>query len=242
MGLMHKQGRVVVKIDLQGKNSHTFENGQTIRLEREYNNLNRREVSPVNATVVSAENIPEGSTILIHHNSTHDSNRIFDYGELSGEAEADTVKYFSIPEEDCYAWLDDAGNPYPLKNFAFALRVYEPYLGLVQGVQPNLLKNVLYLTTSNLKGCVCGTLKAVDYQIVYQGIDGREKNLIRLRHSDDEEIEREEVIYIDHQLTDKVNEGKLFVGLSPLTATPIKTTTTNEIATYATNSANAIKS
>lgn len=233
MGLKHVEKRVVIKVDLEGKNFHTFENGTTIRLEREYNNLNQREVRPVNAIVVSADFIPEGSEILIHHNSTHESNRIYDYGGLSGDVEVDSVKYFSIPEESCYAWRDKDGELKPLKNFAFALRVFKPYLGMLEGVDHELVKDVLYITTGELAGNVCGVLKASDYEVVFQGINGREDRIIRIRHSDEEEIEREEVIFIHHELTEKVNKGELYIGLSTKDCQPIKSHH-YEIKSYAT--------
>lgn len=228
MGLKNVEKRIVVKVDMELKNHHTFNDGKVIRLERKYNNLNQRETQPVNAIVVSSDYIPEGSEILIHHNCTHEVNRIYDYGHLSGDVETDTVKYFSLPEEDCYAWIDKDGNPQPLRGFEFGLRVYEPYKGVLDGVDNEIIKNVLYLTTGLLKGKIVGVLKASDYEIIYQNNSGREGRVIRLRHSDEEELEREEVVYIDHNLTERVNAGDLLVGLTPQTAKPI---TTNEVKT-----------
>ncbi len=232
--LKHVDKRVVCKINLEAKNSHRFADGTTIRLEREYGNLNQREVKPVNATVISADLIPEGSEILIWHNSACDTNRIFDYGGLSGETEADTIRYFSIPEEFCYAWKDGNGEWQPLKNFAFALRVIKPYMGLLEGIDHEIIKDVLYLTTSELAGNVVHVLKSSDYEIVFQDFNtGREDRIIRLRHSEDEDYDREEVIAISHDLTEKVNKGELFIGLSTKDAQPIKNHH-NEIKSYTT--------
>ena len=64
------EGRVVISVDLESKNSHTFSDGTKIRLEREYNNLNQRETKPVNAIVIDGEDIESGSQILIHPNVT----------------------------------------------------------------------------------------------------------------------------------------------------------------------------
>lgn len=228
MGLKNVDGRIVIKIDLESKNSWRFSNGHTIRLERDVENLNKRETQPVNAEVVSANSLPIGCCVLVHHNCTHDVNRIFDYKNLSGEVEASSVKYFSIPESDCYAWRDKNGELKPMKDFEFALRVFEPYKGVLEGIEPTLLKNVLYITTGNLSGFVVGVLKASDYEIVFQGLNGREERVIRIRHSEDEDFEREEIIYVDHHLTEKVNNGELLVGLSATSCQPIKTTT-NEV-------------
>jgi hypothetical protein len=213
-------GKVIVSVDLEGKNSHTFSDGTKIRLERQYNNLNKRETHPVNAIVIDGEGMKSGSQILIHPNMTHDTNKIFNYGNLSGEIEGSDVKYFSVPEEQCYAWLDeeDDNTWKPLKNFEFGLRVYKPYEGLIEGVDPTLIKDILYVTTGEFKGLVVHTLKACDYEIIFQGIEGREERIIRFRHFPDKEHEREEVIAVDYHLTEKVNEGKLLIGLSPTTA------------------------
>lgn len=206
-------GRVIVKVDIEKKNNYTFEDGTVIRRERKYNEFNMRVAQPVNATVISAEYIPEGVEILISHNSIHDTNKIFDYPDFSGEVEAADVKYYSLPEDDCFAWRDVDGGMKPLKNYEFALRVFVPYTGLIDGIHPTKIENVLYITTGELKGKVVGTLKASDYQIIYQEQNGREGNLIRVRHSEDENYDREEIIYIHHEHTEKVQSGELWVGI-----------------------------
>src|SRR5690606_21725939 len=151
--------RVVVACDIEGKNWHTFEDGTRIRRERQYENLNRRETEPVNATVIHSNYIPEKATILIHPNAIIESNRIYNYAPLSGKFEGSDIRYYSIPEEQCYGWHD--GKEWkPLKGFQFALRVFKPYRGVIEGIEPELIKNVLYITTGELKGNVCHTLKA----------------------------------------------------------------------------------
>ena len=212
-------GRVIISVDLEGKNSHTFSDGTKIRLERQYNNLNKRETHPVNAIVIDGEGVKPGSQILIHPNMTDDTYKIFNHSQLSGKVEGSDTKYFSVPSEQCYAWLDEKTNEWkPLKNFEFALRVYKPYEGAIQGIEPKLIKDVLYVTTGEFKGLVVHTLKACDYEIIFQGTEGREERLIRFRHFPDQEHEREEVIALDHHLTEDVNKGKLLIGLSPTTA------------------------
>ena len=214
------EGKVIISVDLESKNSHTFSDGTKIRLERQYNNLNRRETHPVNATVISGEGMKSGSQILIHPNMTHETYRIYDYAPLSGIIEGSDIKYYSIPEEQCYAWLD--GNTWkPLKNFDFALRVYIPYAGLVDGIEPTLVKDVLYVTTGEFNGKVVHTLKSCDYEIIFQGPNGQEDRLIRFRHFPGQEHEREEVIAVDGYLTKKVNNKELIIGLSPLKAKTI---------------------
>ena len=212
--LKYIDGRVVVKVDLEKKNFHQFSDGTKIRRERKYNNFNRRETEPVNAVVISAEYIPEGCEILVGHNSLHDTNKIFDYTGLSGKAEATDIRYYSLPEDDCFAWRDENGEMQPLRNYAFGLRVYKPYTGALEGIEPEKVKDVLWVTTGELKGNVVNVLPFSDYEIIFQDLNGVEGNIIRFRHSDDCEFEREEVICINHDLTEKVLNGELLVGLS----------------------------
>lgn len=216
--LLHTAGRIIVAIDTEKKNQHAFEDGTVIRIERKYNNFNRRHTEPVNAIVVSAENIPEGSEVLIHHNSNHETNMILNYQSLSGKVEADSVKYFSISETDAFVWYD--GKEWqPLPGFDFALRVFRPYLGSIQGIEPEQIPNTLYLTTGEYKGLICHTIKYVDYELIFQDKNNRENRLIRVRTNGDEKTKREEeIVCINHNLTKELNDGKLFVGLTKIDA------------------------
>lgn len=219
--LKHIEGRVIVSADMDRKNWYTFADGTRIRYERDWDNLNVRHTKPVNAIVISGENINEGAEILVHPNALVESNEIFNYQPLSGEKIAENVKHFSIPEDMCYAWLD--GQEWrPLKNFAFGLRVYKQYSGIIQGIEPTLIKDVLFVTTGELEGNVVHVLKSSDYEIIFQDTNDREGRIIRFRHFEDEELnEREEVIVIDHGLTEKVEDGTLLIGISPTTAKKI---------------------
>lgn len=94
--------------------------------------------------------------------------------------------------------------------------MFEPYKGTIEGIEPTVVKQVLYITTGELRGKVAHTLKGCDYQLVFQGSDGKEQNIIRCRHFNEEtENEREEIIAIADDLTMKVNKGELLVGLYP---------------------------
>lgn len=214
------EGKIIISVDLESKNIHTFEDGTKIRLERQYNNLNRRETHPVNAIVIDGEDIVPGSEILIHPNSTHDTNKIFNHTQLSGQVEGSDVKIFSVDVDKCYAWFD--GEVWrPLKNFDFALRVFKPYEGIIDGIEPKVIPDILYVTTGEFEGKVVHTLKSCDYEIIFQGKDGREERLIRFRHFPDQDHEREEVIAVDEHLTDLVDNKKLLIGLSPTNAKTI---------------------
>lgn len=223
MSLNFVHGKVIIEIDLQAKNSHTFSDGTKIRLERQYENFNRRETEPVNAVVVSAENIPTGSQILIHPNSIHDTNKIFNHEQLSGTYEGSDIKYYSIPEDQCFLWLDGNNVWQPIFPFETALRVYEPYCGPLVGIEPKLIKNTLFVTSGLLKGEIVRTIVAVDYEVIFQGTNGQEQRIIRFRPFGDEKAKREEeAIAIDNHLTKKYYTGELLVGLSPSESKPIK--------------------
>lgn len=215
MKLIAPSKRVIIKVDLESKNTHTFSDGTKIRLERQFDNFNMRYVKPTNAIVVNAKNVPEGSEVLIHHNSTHDTYRIFNYLPPTTEASAD-VKYYSIPEEECFLWRETPESEWKtFPNFITALRIFKPYQGTFEGIAPEVIKDRLYITSGQLKGKVVVTLKSCDYEIIFQNEQGREDRIIRLRYYNGEYHERNEVIGIANDLTEMVEEGNLLVGLSP---------------------------
>lgn len=213
--MKHVQGRILVKADKDGKNWHTFSNGQRIRLEREYDNLDRKHTSQVLGEVISGEGVPSGAMILFHHNAMHPVNQIFNHIVLNGEELASGIQVYSIPETECYLWKMSGEKDWkPLKGFAIALRVFEPYSGSLEGIPPKKINNVLYITSGELKGKVCHTLKACDMPIIFNNEDGIEETIIRLRHFEGDVLnEREEVIAIDNLLTKKVKKGELLVGI-----------------------------
>lgn len=212
-------GRVVIKADKESKNEHNL-NGVVIRRERQFNEFNKRISEPVNAFVVSAENIPMNAEILISHNALHDSNLIFDYVPDSGITSND-VKFYSIPEGECFAWRDEQGKLQPMKNFCFALRVFEPYKGTLAGIEPTVVKEVLFITTGEFAGNIVHTLKASDYEIIYQGQDLKEERLVRCRHFENEINEREEITAVSHSLTKRLKSGELLIGLEKNNCKPL---------------------
>lgn len=214
-GLKWTSGRVIIKVDMEAKNFHTFENGTKIRRERDFNEFNKRITQPVNAYVISAENIPGGSEILISHVALHDTNRLLSYKPNNNC----DVKYFSIPELDCFAWRKGDGEFQPMKNYEFALRVFKPYSGIIEGIEPEIIKEVLYIASGKLKGKICNVLKASDYEIIYQDNFGREGRLIRIRHSEDETFDREEITCVNQALTKEYKQGNLLIGIDSKTAT-----------------------
>lgn len=226
--LKHVEGKIIVSIDLEKKNWHQFDDGTKIRIERKYENLNMRYVNPVNATVISGEGLQEGAEILVHHNCIHETNRILDYQPLSGKTEASDIKYYSISENEAFAWRNpnsgiwnEKANAWlqspwePLKGFDFALRIFKSYSGKIIGVEPTLIKQVLWITTGEYKNKACITLQASDYELVFQDVNNKEGNIIRLRTEDNPKEQREsEIVAIHNEYTEKILNNELLVGLT----------------------------
>lgn len=216
LNVKHTVGRVIVTLNTDLKNNHTFSDGTKIRLERNWENLDRKHVAPVNAIVVSADGIPTGAEILVHPNASHDVNRIFNLKPLNTSEIASDVKVYSIPVEQCFLWRKDSNEWQPTHGFVIAERIFEPYKGFLTGIEPKQIKNVLYIKTGELKGKVVHTLKACDYQIQYQDTNGQEGLVIRARHYENEyNAEREEMLCINNTMTEQVQNGELLIGYSP---------------------------
>lgn len=221
MKLKAPTNRVIIKVDLESKNSHTFKDGTKIKLERVYDNFNMRYVKPVNAEVVDAKDIPAGAEILIHHNATHDTYKIFNYQRPTTEASSD-IQYFSIPIEECFMWREGKGSIWnALNNFVTALRIFKPYKGMLQGIEPEVMNNKLYITSGELKGRAVNTVISSDYEIIYQNDDGTEGRIIRLRYFPDGN-DRNEIIAINDNMTELVESGELLVGYNKSDAKQLK--------------------
>lgn len=222
--LKHVDGRIIVKVDLEQKNHYTLSTGVVIRLERGFDNFDKKYTSQVMGVVISAENVPTDALILFHHNSTHDSYLVHNHSKLSGEEIASDIKIFSIMERDCFFWkLPDEQEWNPLGNYEKALRVFKPYTGILTGVEPTLIKNTLYVLTGDLKGKVVKTVKAADYEITFRDPQtGKDKKIIRFRPHGDKKEEREaEAVALLHDETGKVNSGEYLLGFSVSDAKPI---------------------
>lgn len=221
MKLRAPANRVIIKVDLESKNSHTFKDGTKIKLERVYDNFNMRYVKPVNAEVVDAKDIPTGAEILIHHNATHDTYKIFNYQRPTTEASSD-IQYFSIPIEECFMWREGKGSTWnALNNFVTALRIFKPYKGMLQGIEPEVMNNKLYITSGELKGRAVNTVISSDYEIIYQNDDGTEGRIIRLRYYPDGN-DRNEIIAINDNMTELIINGELLVGYNKSDAKQLK--------------------
>lgn len=211
--LVHREGRVVVKVDTKSKDSHTFESGLTIRRERKFNDFNRRITQPTNCWVISGEGIPKGAELLVEHNAFHETNRINDYKNTFESEESDRVRYFSLETRECYAWRVGAGDWTPIHPYEFALRVIKPYKGKLHNIEPEILKDTLFVTTGELKGKVVKTVKAADYCLIFQTELGVEGHLIAFRPmGDTKRGMEEEAMAILWDETEKVMDGTLLIG------------------------------
>jgi len=203
-------GRVVVKSDLQSKNEHSFNDGNTIRLERQFNNFNRRHTEPVNCIVISSEKIPQGTEIIVDHNSIHEAYQINSYKNKNAD-----VKYYSVPEDQCYLYRD--GETWKaIEPYETALQVFRPYGGHLIGTPPIPLENTLWVTSGEYKNQVVKTLIGCNYCVIFQDINGREKNIIRFLPNGYPKYNKEcEAIAVMNTMTDMVNDGKLLIGITP---------------------------
>jgi hypothetical protein len=108
------------------------------------------------------------------------------------------------------------------------LRIFEPYTGFLQGVEPTLIKNKIYVTSGDLAGNVVGTVISSDYEIIYQNDDGTEGKIIRLRYYP-EGNDRNEVISVEHEMTQKVINGDLLIGYNISDAAKLVTISTPNV-------------
>ena len=176
--------RIIVKVDIEKKNSYRMENGQELKLARGWNNLNHRETQPVNATVIDgrASGVPDGAEVIVNHNSIHPVNRLFNFTGLVDEA-SNPVQYYAILSNECYIWRSpDSSTWNACSGFCIADRVFKPYEGFLVGVEPEQIKDVLYIKSGEFSGKIVHTLKHCDYEMVFQGVNGKEERMIRCRH------------------------------------------------------------
>lgn len=216
--LKYVDGRIIVKVDTEGKNQHRFHDGTIIRRERQFNNLNFRETSPVNAIVISSKDISKNVEILVDYHSIHDSNKIFNYKNKSKQ-----IQYYSIKQEDCYLWKDENNEWQPLPPYDLGLRVFKKYDTIISWMKPEKISDMLFVTTGEFKGKIVQTLVACDYECVFQDTNGREGNRIRFLPNGNESVNKEpEAICIRYDLMKELEEGKLLIGYTIDDCKPLK--------------------
>lgn len=216
-------GKLLIKVDTEQKNGYTFSNGTEIVMRRDIENLDKKYTQQTIGECIDSEYIPKGALILFHHNATHEVNMIFDSEYLTKEEQVNGFKIISIKESECFLWKEKGDKDWqPLRGFCTALRVFEVYKGNLVGIEPKLIKNVLYLTSGEYKGEVANVVKAADYEITFRNEQGKDEHLIRCRHFEDEDNEREELTCINHYLTERLLKGELMVGITAIDCKALK--------------------
>lgn len=212
--LNHVKGRIICKVDLEQKNYYTLTGGVTIRLERDFDNFDRKYTQQVLGLVVSAKDIPTDALVLFHHNSLHESYKIHDQSTLTDEEIKSGIKLFSILERDCFFWKMSGEEEWnATRGYEKALRVFVPYEGGLSGIKPKMLTDTLYVLTGDLAGQVVHTAKASDYEITFRNEKGVDEKIIRFRpHGIPEEGREEEAIAVLHGDTEMVKNGIYLVG------------------------------
>lgn len=222
--MQHVEGRVIVQACKDQKNNYTFQSiGVTIRLERDYNNLDRTYTQQTFGVVVSAEHIPKDALLLFHFNALNETNKVHNYSGLSGEQIASGIEIYSVPVSQCYLWKMAGEKDWnPCDSYEIAERVFAPYSGLLHGIEPKKLKDVLYVKTGDLAGQVVKTLQACDAVIHFRNEQGIDESIIRFRPYGNEREQREpEAIAILHHETEMVNSGKYLTGITTSDAKPV---------------------
>lgn len=212
------KGKSLVRVDINKKNWHTFESGLRIEIRRGYNNFDQREVRPVQGICEDSEKIPKGSEVLVHHNATHDTYKVFNEKKLGEEND---IVLFSVPDNFIYAYREEGSKEWmPLEGFMIVKRVFQPTVMDAKIYIPTqVLKNRLYVSRGTFEGLCINTAIACDYEIVFQGTNDQEQRLIRMR--DTSNLEYNECLGVDYEYTEKINKGELLVGLTADTATKL---------------------
>jgi hypothetical protein len=223
MALKHVDGRVIVQADKEQKNNFTFSNGFVIRIERDYNNLDRSYTQQTFGVVISSEDIPTDALILFHFNALNETNKINNHSGLSGKQIATGIEVYSIPVNQCYLWKMAGEEKWnPCGDYEIAERVFIPYKGILHGIEPKKLKDTLFVKTGQYKGLVVKTDISCDAVIHFRNEKGVDESLIRFRPNGSKEEKREpEALAILNDITDKVKSGEYLVGIEIKDAKPI---------------------
>ncbi len=209
--IVHSAGRVVIKCNLSTKEDETLSNGLIIARPRDWDCFDMKIKNCTQAKVVSSDTIEKGTMVLIGHNVIHDTNRIFDYKEVTGS----DVHYYSIPENQIFLKQDENGDWVTLPPFETALKVWKPYTGILHHIPPTFIKDTLFVTSGELKDKAVKTVKSSDYVITYrEPSTGKTQNIIRFRPFGLEAEHREpEAICVLDDTTEKILNDELIIGI-----------------------------
>lgn len=220
MNYKAKSGSILIKIDSKQKERYSFGNGTTIHIEKGFD-FNLRQDKASMAEIIDGENVPSGVECLVHHNAQEPTYEVFNENILTQQEKLDGYKILSIPDDMCFCYFEN-GEWVPCKNFLITKRIFKPYKGALVGIEPELIKNRMYVVKgfdewdgekTDLSGKVLVTLVNADYQIIFHTKENREESVIRTRSR--------EILAIDEGVTKKVKEGELLVGLNHSESKPL---------------------
>lgn len=222
--LRHAPHKVLIEVDITQRNSYRFANGTELVMFPKTDQFDKRFWAATSGIVVSADDMPAGSEVLIEHNSCEPTNAVVEYENANPN-----IKLFSVPEMEVYAWRSPHYNEWvATKYYAIGLHVYKPYKGILQNIKAEVIKNTLLILSGELKDKVVHILKNGEYTIVYQDRNGKPNELLVTFNAPPEEQgdiiidAKQEVIAIDHSLTERWLNGELLAGLTHENAKSIK--------------------
>jgi len=197
--------RIIVMVDTEAKNKTKLTQDITIHRVRNINNFNNIEKNPVNGVVISGEGYEGGEEVLLDHNSAHPSQELFNHGFDLPE----NNKLYAIPIDEIYLYRKDKQSAWmPCNGFMLVEKVFEPYNGFIE-MPPTELVDKLFVTEGEYKHKVVATDKYCFYTLIYQGDDGKETSISRMRNNEFE------LMGIENGLTEKVLNNELLIGERP---------------------------
>jgi hypothetical protein len=197
-------GNVLIRLGTKNKDKYNLTEDIQIELEHGYN-FNLREDRPNLAEVMDGLGLTIGTKILVNYLALEKTYEIEGNDLLTKEEIAEGYKAYSVPEDMCFAYFKD-GEWLPCKDIFLTLRVYKPYKGKLEGIEPQLVKNRMYCTKGEYAGKVLVTTLNCDYQIEWHNENNREEKLIRT-------LERE-IMAIDEGMGKDLKKGKYLIGYS----------------------------
>lgn len=194
---------VLVRMQLDNKEKYKFANGMEIQIMKGFD-FNKRIDSPSIGEVVDGI-IPTGAMCLLHHNSSHDSFKVFGYKNEAGKL---IENLYSVAEDMVFCYKENGKEWQPMKDFLITLRIFKPYEGVLTGIEPKQIIQRLYCLSGKVsdykvEGKAIIVTKHSDYEIIFHQ-DGKPSSIIRTR--------LRECLGIDYDLTNEIKNGKLLIG------------------------------
>ncbi len=206
-------GSILVKLDTKQKEKYNLTKDVKIEIERGYN-FNLREDRASMGYIVEGGGLKEGDYCLLNYLALEQGYIIQDENILTKEEKKEGFKVLSVPKDMVFATSPDGKDWTPCKNFFLTLRIFKPYGGMILGVEPELVKEKLYVVKgfdeydgkkTDLSGKVMCVTANSAYVIEWHNTENREEKLIRTMGR--------ELLAIDHSMTDEVKKGNYLIGI-----------------------------